>query len=74
MTEAEARAAADRFLEDQDKKGHRMVFIEAKRSLRHPGEWNVIYDLFSPQGTLIDGPVIVIVDEQDAEAHLMEGP
>lgn len=74
MTEDEARAAADSLLETMDKKGHGIAFVEAKPSTRYPGEWNVIYDLFSPQGTLIDGPVVIIVDENSAEARLMEGP
>lgn len=74
MTEDEARAAADSLLETMDKKGHRMAFVEAKASTRYPGEWNVIYDLFSPRETLIDGPIVVIVDGNSAEARLMEGP
>lgn len=74
MTEDEARAAADSLLETMDKKGHEMTFVEAKPRIRYPGEWSVIYDVFSPQGTLIDGPIVVIVDESSAEARLMEGP
>lgn len=74
MTKDEIRALADALLATLDHKGHRLAFVETRQRARHPGEWAVIYDLFSPQETLIDGPIVVVVDESTQRAHVMEGP
>jgi hypothetical protein len=74
MTEAEARAAAEALLATFDMKGYSAVFAEAKTMPRFPGEWIVIFDMFSPEGTPFDGPMVVTVDEKTKEATMMEGP
>lgn len=74
MTEDEARDSAERLIATLDMKGHSARFAEAKNQSRFSGEWSVIFDIHSPRGNLIDGPIVVIVSEADGSARLMEGP
>ena len=74
MTELEAQMVAEALISTLDMRGHTLTFVEAKPRARYPGEWSAIFDVFSPEGTLIDGPVVVIVDEGTREARVMDGP
>ena len=70
MNEDEAKTMAERFIATQDMKGHSIQFVSATKGIRSPDEWSILYDLFSPQGTLIDGPIVVLVDDASGEVRL----
>jgi len=74
MTEIEAQLAAEALIATLDMRGHTATFVEAKPRVRYPGEWSAIFDVFSLEGTPVDGPMVVIVDEITKQARIMESP
>jgi hypothetical protein len=40
-----------------------LKLIGARKSSRFPSEWNVLFETTLPNGVMMDGPTIVIVDE-----------
>jgi hypothetical protein len=40
----------------------------------HPREWSVAFDVYSPDGNLIDGPVVVIIDKDTMKARFFDSP
>lgn len=71
MREEDARAIAATFVASLDTRGYRYELAEARRGDRL--EWCVSFDVFSPVGHLIDGPMVVLVDERTRKARLLEG-
>lgn len=74
MNEFEARQIAEKFVSGLDKRGHSIGFAEARRRVRYPDQWSVVFDVFSSNGNLIDGPIVVIVEETTGNARLLGGP
>lgn len=48
--------------------------IGARKSPRFPLEWNVLFETTLPNGGIMDGPTIVIVDEETRQARFFLGP
>ena len=74
MTETEAKDVAAKFLATQDMRGFTATCVEARKHERWPNEWSVIFDLRAAQGHLMDGPMVVIVDEATGKARLFVSP
>jgi hypothetical protein len=72
MTNLEAKEVATRFVAAQELRGFTATCVDARKHERWPNEWSVIFDLHSSQGHLMDGPMVVIVDERTGEARLFE--
>jgi hypothetical protein len=67
----QVREIAEQFVAAQDNKGFTLKFVSAKKNDRGPGNWSAIFDVFTPQGSLLDGPVVVIVNEESKQAHYL---
>lgn len=74
MNIEDARMIAESFIALQEMRGHKVTFVEARNLPKWPNEWSVIFDLYSPEGNLIDGPIIVIVNKITRNAHFFESP
>ena len=66
-----AREMAEQFIARQNLKGHTYKFSGVKFDERWPSEWGVVFDVYSPQNTLIDGPIVIVVDKTTGEARSM---
>jgi len=44
-------------------RGMEPKLLGAKKSPRHPSEWNMMFETILPDGQVMDDPTIVIVDE-----------
>lgn len=72
MSTIQVQQSAERLLATLDMKGHRAQFVEVVARERFPNEWGVIFDLYSPAGNLVDGPLVVLVDKKTGEARIFE--
>lgn len=66
MTESEARAAAERLLlasSENNNSSWSLKFVSATRDKIRDGEWVVLFDQSSSEGSLIDGPVVILVND-----------
>jgi hypothetical protein len=69
VTSEEARAIAEQFVACLDMRGFAVSYVETRKDDRRPGEWATIFDVYSAQGTLVDGPMVIIVDEKTRAAR-----
>ena len=68
----EARSQAKDYVSRQDLKGWRFEVAEAQRHPMDPANWTVVVDRFSPEGGLVDGPQILIVNGATGEVRTFE--
>lgn len=66
-----AQRIAGEFIAQQGAQGFSYSFANINMHERFPEQWNVIFDVFSAVGTLIDGPVVVVVDARNGEARFL---
>ncbi|MBT2243598.1 hypothetical protein JQK15_08600 [Sphingobium sp. BHU LFT2] len=62
ISEEEALVLARNYIAQQDLAGWRLEVAEAQRPSYDPSNWAVVVDRFSPEGGLVDGPEILIVN------------
>lgn len=74
MTESEVRQAAEKLFEGQDLKGYIPVFVEAVLGRRRPSEWTVLFEYRTAQGGVLDGPVVILVDDRTGQVQDHPGP
>jgi hypothetical protein len=63
MNEVQARLIAENHVEAINMRGYRAVFVQAHKVDRRSQQWSVVFELYSPDGFVVDGPMIVDVDE-----------
>ena len=66
-----ARAMAEKFISYQNLRGYTYRFASVKFDDRWPDEWGVVFDVYSPQNALIDGPIVILVDKNSGETRAM---
>ena len=67
MTETEAKEIAQRFVDQNP--GEFVLSIQgARKAKSHPGVWSVIFEVRDKSGNIIDGPMVIDVDERTGEA------
>jgi hypothetical protein len=74
MSSGDAKAIAEEFLATTNMRGFKASFVEAKKQDRWPSEWAVIFDIHDALGHLMDGPMIITVDEGTRRARAFESP
>ena len=74
MIESEVRQAAEKLFVGQDLIGYTPVFLEAQLGRVRPGQWTVLFEYRTAQGGVLDGPVVVVVDDKTGQAQLDPGP
>lgn len=58
----QARELARDYIAAQDLRGWRLEVVEVHRAGMDPRNWTVIVDRYSPEGGVVDGPAVLIVD------------
>ena len=71
LEEKQAQAIAEEFISSQDNRGFSLKFVSIRRDDQWPKEWSVVFDVFTEQGALLDGPVVVIVNEESNQARYL---
>ncbi len=70
MTEAEAIEIATKHVIAAH--GRKLPQLSASRSTINSSEWDVVFQTLSRTGTIMDGPTIVIVDDNTARARFFD--
>jgi hypothetical protein len=73
MTNVEAMKVATAFVSTQELRGFLYTCVGAKKSKQAANEWDVVFDVRDDRGHLIDGPVIVLVDDLSGGARFFGG-
>ncbi|MGF9908230.1 hypothetical protein [Brevibacillus porteri] len=68
MTEAEAKRIALEFVYNQRSEHYSLNFISINRSPRNSKHWSITFEVRPKDGGVLEGPVFVIVDEDDGNA------
>lgn len=68
----QAKALAEDYIAEQDLKGWRFEVAELHRAGADPDSWTIIVDRFSPEGGIVDGPQILIVNGSTGKVRTFE--
>jgi hypothetical protein len=71
VDQTEARKLAEDFLSQQDLRGYSYIFSGVTYDDRWPDEWGIVFDVYSPEMSLIDGPVVLVVSKTTGEVRTM---
>lgn len=71
IDQSKARELAEQHLAKQDLRGFSYQFSGVTFSEKWPNEWSVVFNVFSSEKTLIDGPLVLIVDQKTGEVSSM---
>ena len=69
ITEDEARTIALAHLE-RDSRGFTFRFASSKQ--KRPDDWTMVCDCITPQGSLLDGPIVMLVSKQTGRVRTLE--
>lgn len=47
-----------------DLKGYRYEYVGTSFDDKWPDEWGVVFDVYTPNGNLMDGPVVFVVEKE----------
>jgi hypothetical protein len=73
--QSEAQRIAIEYIASFDEaamKGWSYRFAEMSRNGPRKDFWGAVFDVYSPEGTLVDGPLIVLVRESDGVAVTLD--
>ncbi len=70
----DVRIIAETLLAHDEDDRFRYAFVGCSPSTTTRGEWSAVFDVFTSDGALIDGPIVVIVDEKTRKARVVVGP
>ncbi|VAW83404.1 hypothetical protein MNBD_GAMMA16-2094 [hydrothermal vent metagenome] len=71
LTELEARKLVEKYISEQDLRGFKYDFVKVTSSDKNPNEFGVIFNVFSPEDSLIDGPAVFIVDKNTSMVYVL---
>ena len=72
VSREQATSLATRYIESLDLRGWRYEVAEVKLVASDLENWTVVVDRFSPQGGLVDGPEILIVNGETGSVRTLE--
>lgn len=58
--------------DEAEMKGWNYRFAEMSREGLKNGFWGAVFDVYSPEGTVVDGPLVVLVRENDGLAVTLD--
>ncbi len=61
INQKQARNIAEDYISQQNTSDHIYIFTGLKFDKRWPSDWAVVFDVYTSQNTLIDGPVVILV-------------
>jgi hypothetical protein len=71
LTIDQAKIISDKYIADNSNDRFSYVFVEVNESQKFPTQWNVVYDIYSAGNTLIDGPLVVVVNKVDGTLRML---
>lgn len=71
ISENQARELVENHLTEQDLKGFRYEFLKISYDEKHPNEFGVVFNIYTPENSLIDGPAVFIVDKNSGDVSVL---
>jgi len=71
LSEAEVKILVEEFLFKQDLRGFRYEFVKVNFDDKYPNEYGAVFNVYSPENSLIDGPAVFIVNKNSKEVHVL---
>ncbi len=71
LSEMEVKGLVDNFLSKQDLRGFRYEFLKVSVDEKYQGEVSAIYNVFTPEDSLVDGPAVLIIDENSKAVRFL---
>lgn len=71
LSEAEVKGLVEDFLAKQDLKGHRYEFVKVNFDAKYPDEYGAVFNIYTPDNSLIDGPAVFIVNKNSKEVSVL---
>lgn len=72
ISKDEAKTLALTYIDSLDLKGYRYEFAGISSNENWPNEWGVVFDVYTPNGNLIDGPVVFVVEKDSGRVRSFE--
>lgn len=72
VSQEDAALIATAYFGSLDLRGWRYEVVEVKRVASDPERWTIVVDSFSPEGTLVDGPLIYLIDGTTGAMQTLE--
>lgn len=69
IDEAQALELAKNFLLKQNSRGHTYRISGVRNNEKRPGVYGVIFDVYTPENNLLDGPLVMLVDKRTGETY-----
>jgi hypothetical protein len=71
LSEVEVKELVEDFLAKQDLKGHRYEFVKVNFDDKYPDEYGAVFNVYTSDDSLIDGPAVFIVDKNSKEVSVL---
>ncbi|CAN7457547.1 hypothetical protein LJR232_002920 [Aquipseudomonas alcaligenes] len=63
ISKEQAKTLAISHVNNLDLRGYRYEFIGISSNEKWPDEWAAVFDVYAPSGSLIDGPIVFVVEK-----------
>jgi hypothetical protein len=72
ISKEEAKNVAISHVKSLDLKGYRYEFVGISFDQKWANEWGAVFDVFTPNGHLMDGPVVFVVEKDTGHVRGFE--
>ncbi|HSV71243.1 MAG TPA: hypothetical protein VLI72_14135 [Methylibium sp.] len=72
ISREQAQQLAVQYVQGLDLRGYRYDPVEVACRDKFPDEWDVVFDVYTPSGNLMDGPVIIVVEKATGKVRDIE--
>ncbi|GAC1034697.1 hypothetical protein thsps21_55260 [Pseudomonas sp. No.21] len=64
-----AKELAVSYVDSLDLRGYRYEFAGISFNEKSPDEWSAVFDVYSPSGSLVDGPAVFVVEKDSGRVR-----
>lgn len=72
ISKEQAQRLAVQHVQGLDLRGYRYELVEVACREKFPDEWDVVFDVYTPSGNLMDGPVVLVVEKATGKVRDIE--
>ncbi|MBR7784081.1 hypothetical protein [Undibacterium luofuense] len=67
ISREQAKELAMAYVASLDLRGYQYEFVGISIDEKWPNEWGAVFDVYTPSGNLMDGPVIFVVEKNSGQ-------
>ena len=69
ISREQAKELAMAYVASLDLRGYQYEFVGISFDEKWPNEWGAVFDVYTPSGNLMDGPVIFVVEKNSGQVR-----